>query len=99
MWTTVDIAGKPADVFASPENARPRLGLLFLHDVGLETLAVSPAYTGLLEKHRLPRACAHGKRSWWADKICREFDPVFSAEKHLVHDVLPFFRERFGLKP
>src|SRR5437660_9954708 len=38
-------------------------------------------------------------RSWWTDKICLEFDPRLSAEKHVIQNVLPFIEERLGVKP
>lgn len=35
-------------------------------------------------------------RSWWADRVCPEFDPVLTAERHLLDNVLPWMRERWG---
>lgn len=99
MWTSVAIAGKPADVFAPSAPARPRFGLLYLHGIGLETLSSSPIYTRLLEQHQLACVCPQGQRSWWADRICAEFDPRLTPEKHLLQNVVPFFAERWGLKP
>jgi S-formylglutathione hydrolase len=98
MWNRLDIAGKPADVF-DPAVAAPRFGLLYLHGIGLETLATSPVYTRLLELHQLACVCPHGQRSWWADRVCPEFDPKLTPEKHLLHNVLPYFAERWGLRP
>ena len=39
MWTTVAIAGKPADVL---DVNPPRFAVLFLHDLDQKTLASSP---------------------------------------------------------
>jgi S-formylglutathione hydrolase len=99
MWTKADIAGKTADVFDPSAVARPRFGLLYLHGIGLETLATSPVYTRLLESHQLACVCPHGQRSWWADRICTEFDPQLTAEQYLLRQVMPFFQERWGLTP
>ncbi|MBL8792631.1 MAG: esterase [Planctomycetia bacterium] len=99
MWSTVSIAGKPADVFDPPDVARPRFGLLYLHGAGLETLTSSPTYTRLLEQGKLACVCPHGKLSWWTDKVCEDFDPVLTAEQHILKNVLPFFQERWGISP
>jgi len=98
MWTTLDIVGKPADVF-DPPGGRPRFGLLFLHPVGQETLRQSPTYTQLLEANRLACVCPAGGYSWWADRPCPEFDPTLTAERYLLDRVLPVFRERWNLAP
>jgi S-formylglutathione hydrolase len=99
MWTQVTIADKPADIFEPSGASRPRFGLLYLHGIGLETLSSSPTYTQLLEKHQLACICPHGQRSWWGDRLCAEFDPHVTPEKHLLQHLLPFFQERWGLKP
>src|SRR5437764_5275752 len=99
MWTTVDIAGKTADVFDPPTASRPRFALLYLHGIGLETLATSPIYTHLLETNQLACVCPHGQRSWWADRVCAEFDPQVTPERHLLGAVVPFFHERWKLAP
>jgi S-formylglutathione hydrolase len=97
-WTTIEISGKKADVY-DPSRSRPRFGVLHLHGVGLETLKDRPAFTGVLEELRLACVCPHGQRSWWADRICPEFDPRVSPEKFLLDQVLPFFQNRWGLGP
>jgi S-formylglutathione hydrolase len=38
-------------------------------------------------------------RSWWADRICRAFDPVLSAKQHLIDNVIPWMNESLQLKP
>ncbi len=98
MWTTLDIGGKPADVF-DPPAGRPRFGLLYLHPYGLETLPDLPTWTRLLEEHRLACVCPHGQHSWWADRICAEFDAKMTAERYLLDQVLPFFQQRWNLVP
>lgn len=97
-WSRVEIAGKPTDVF-DPPGGRPRFGLLFLHGIGLETLADNPTYTRLFEEMNLACVSPHGQRSWWADRVCTEFDPERTPERHLLDYVLPFFGERWGLRP
>lgn len=98
MWRAVTIAGKPADVF-DPPGERPRFALLYLHNSQGQTLAGVPFATQLLTRHALACVCPHGKRSWWTDRPCAEFDPTVSAERHLVDAVLPFARQRWELPP
>src|SRR5262249_9267028 len=98
-WTSVEIAGKRADVYDLPRGARPRFGVLFLHPVGLETLVDRPEFTRWFDELGLCCVCPHGGHSWWADRVCREFDPVLTAEQHLIRNVLPFFDEWWGLLP
>jgi esterase/lipase superfamily enzyme len=98
-WTKADIAGKTADVYDPPGEARPRFGVLYLHGYGLETLAGADAFTKLLAELRLACVCPHGQRSWWADRVCPEFDPHVTPERYLLDAVLPFFAARWGLRP
>src|SRR6516225_4695671 len=98
-WQTIDIAGKPADVYALPGGVRPRFGVLYLHPVGLETLVGNTAFTRLFNELRLACVCPHGQRSWWADRVCPEFDPSLTAERYLLDHVLPFFQATWGLTP
>jgi pimeloyl-ACP methyl ester carboxylesterase len=96
-WQRTEIGGKQADVFDPPKA--PRLGVIFLHGAGLETLADRPAFTRLLEELNLGCVCPHGKRSLWVDRVCPEFDGVKSAEEHVVKDIVSFFEERWSIRP
>ncbi len=98
-WSQVVLAGKKADVFDPVTGAQPHFGVLFLHGVGLETLADRPIFTQLLAEANLACVCPHGQRSWWVDRVCAEFDPQLTPEKHLLENVLPFFQQRWGLAP
>ena len=100
-WSRVSVGGKPVDVFHPPDVERPRSALLFLHvhsDV-LQLPSENVAYTGELARHGLACCAPHGARSWWADRVCPEFDPSLTAERHLLDNVLPWMRERWQLPP
>ena len=94
----LDIGGKPADVY-DPPGGRPRFGILYLHPVGLESLAGNAAFTTLFDELRLGCICPHGQRSWWTDRICPEFDAQITPERHLLDHVTPAFRTRWGIAP
>jgi pimeloyl-ACP methyl ester carboxylesterase len=97
-WTTLDIAGKPADVY-EPPGEKTRFGVLYLHSYSGQTLTDKPAFTRLFDELRLACVCPHGKRSWWADRVCAEFDPHVTPERYLLDSVVPFFAECWGLRP
>jgi len=98
-WTTLEIAGKTTEVYDLPRGKRPRFGVLHLHGVGLETLRDNSAFTRLFDDLGVACVCPHGQRSWWGDRVCPEFDESLSPERHLVDNVLPFFAQRWGLRP
>jgi pimeloyl-ACP methyl ester carboxylesterase len=97
VWSVVEIAGKPADVY-EPAGG-PRFGVLYLHPLGLEMLRDNPVFTSLFAELRLGCIAPHGGRSWWADRICPEFDPKITPERHLLEHVLPYFPARWGISP
>ena len=96
-WAAVDVAGKTCDVF-SPSRPGP-FAMVFLHGVGLETLAGNAVWTRLLDERGLITICPHGKRSWWTNRVCREFDERLTAERHVIDNVLPYLREQWGVVP
>src|SRR5690242_393727 len=59
-WTTLDIAGKSADVYDLAAGIKPRFGILFLHGSGLETLRDRTAFTRLFDELRLVCVCPAG---------------------------------------
>ncbi len=97
-WTTLDVGGKPADVY-EPDGPRPRFGVLFLHGGSRETLRDRPAFTRRFEELRLACVCPHGQRCWWVDRICAEFDTTVTPERHLLDRVVPYFQTRWNLAP
>ncbi|MSQ93005.1 MAG: esterase [Gemmataceae bacterium] len=93
-WSAITLAGKPVEIYEPPGN--PRFGALFLHPYSLETLRGRAAYTNLLDKYNMVCVCPHAQRSWWADRVCAEFDTKVTPEKHLLENVLPLFLERWA---
>lgn len=96
-WQQLEVDGKTCDVFA-PTDPGP-YALLYLHDMGLESLADNPVWTRLLEERRLLTLCPHGGHSWWANRTCPEFDPKLTPERYLIDSVLAFVRESWGIRP
>ena len=98
-WTQVEVANKKVDLYDPPGPTRPRFAVLFLHGVGLGTLVDKPVFTRLFDELHIACTCPHGQRSWWADRVCAEFDPKLTAEQHILQNVLPFVQQRWQLGP
>jgi S-formylglutathione hydrolase len=94
-WHTVTIAGKQVEVF---EPANHRFGLIHLAGDSAST-CVGPQLARLCEELKLACVRADGRRSWWVDRPCVEFDPQLTAETFIVHHLLPFVLERWNLGP
>jgi len=97
LWKRVEVAGKAADVF-DPPDALP-FALLYLHPESGETPAVRPDFTAELRARRLRCVAPHGARSWWVDRVCPEFDPHLTAERHLLDNVGPWVESTWQLAP
>jgi S-formylglutathione hydrolase len=97
-WSAVAIAGKAADLY-EPRGGKPRFGVVHLHGGDQQSLRDRPAFTRWFDEFGLACVCPHGRRCWWADRVCTEFDPALTPEQHVVGHVLPYCRERWGLAP
>src|SRR5271166_3294958 len=97
-WSSAWVGSKPADVY-EPTGGRPRFGILHLHDAGLTSLREQSAFARHFDELRLACVTPFVGVCWWADRICPDFDPKMTPERHLLDNVLPFFRERWGLGP
>ncbi len=93
-WVNISIAGHDVDIF-EPSSGSPRFTLLYLHAVGQESLAENAVFTAQLEKHRLACVAPRGGRSWWADRICSEFDDSITPERFILDSLVPYIRERW----
>jgi S-formylglutathione hydrolase len=98
-WTTADIGGRQSDVYEPANEPRPRLAVLYLHDADGQTLRGRTAFTRAFDELRLGCVCPRSGQSWWADRICPEFDPQLTPERYLLGQVVPYFRERWGIEP
>ncbi|MGC4001786.1 MAG: alpha/beta hydrolase-fold protein [Pirellulales bacterium] len=99
MWSTVEIAGKACDVYEPPTRNPQGFALIYLHGVHLQRLADHPAFEAEFAKHGLPVVCPWTARSWWTDRVCHEFDPTLTAERHILDNVLPWMGERWNARP
>ena len=98
-WSDITVAGKTVDIYEPAGEGPRRFGMLFLHPLGLETLRGRPAYTNFFDKKNVVCVCPHAERSWWVDRVCPEFDPILTPERHVLQNVMPLFHERWRLGP
>ncbi len=96
-WTSVEIAGRPADVFEPA--VKPRLAVLFLHDADGQSLRGRPVFTRLLDDMGLGCVCPSGGPSWWVDRPALGFDPPLTPERFVLDHIVPNFDQRWGVKP
>lgn len=98
-WSQITVAGHPCDVFEpSSPNGHGDV-VIYLHGVHLEQLVDKPEFSDRFERHGLLVVAPHTQRSWWADRICPEFDPDITAERHVLDNVLPYIKDRWGTGP
>jgi S-formylglutathione hydrolase FrmB len=50
------------------------------------------------DRHGLRVVCPRTARSWWSDRICREFDEQITAERYVVDHVTRWIDERWGAR-
>jgi len=98
-WTEASVGGHPCDLF-EPTRRDPRgVAAIYLHGVHLQRLRDHAPFTAALEKQGIPCAAPLTQRSWWTDRICHDFDPQVSAERHLLERVLPWLEQRWNVAP
>jgi pimeloyl-ACP methyl ester carboxylesterase len=95
-WSEIEIAGHPCDLFEPAQPNPHGYVLVYLHGVHLHRLIDKTEFCQQFQQHGLPVIAPMTRRSWWTDRICLEFDPELTAEQHLLRNVLPFVKERWG---
>lgn len=101
-WQSTEVDGRRVEWFVPSANAseEPPVGVvLFLHGHGGVTLANNPVFTRLFEKHRLLAVCPEGKRSWWLDFVCPEFDSEVTPQRWLLDTIVPWIEQQFQIQP
>ncbi len=98
IWTQEPIAGHPCDVYTPPRPNPHGFVVLYLHGVHLNRLHDKRPFMEQFDKHGLAVVSPHTQRSWWTDRICREFDEQITAQQHVIQNVLPFIEERFSAR-
>lgn len=98
-WNQVEIGGKPAKIFFPAKRSPANFVVLFLHGHGQGTLDANAVYTAHLERLGIACVCPQGKRSWWGNRVCREFDPTVTPAEYLREAVLPWIETHCHAAP
>jgi len=98
-WSEVDVAGHACEIYEPAEPNPHGYVVMYLHGVHLNHLSDKPAFVREFDRHGLRVICPRTERSWWADRICQEFDPHVTAERYVVEHVLAWIGERWEARP
>ncbi len=98
-WSQVELVGHSCDVYEPAERNEHVYVVLYLHGVHMTRLHDKRAFVEQFDRHGLPVIAPITRQSWWTDKICEEFDPKTTAERHVLDNVLPYIEERWKAKP
>ena len=95
-WTQIKVAGHSCDIF-EPGTLNPHgYVVLYLHGVNIGRLIDRPIFGQLFDDNGLRVMAPLTQRSWWTDRICAEFDPVVTAERHILDNVVPWIVEHWS---
>jgi pimeloyl-ACP methyl ester carboxylesterase len=95
MWSESKIAGHACYLY-EPSAPSPHGGVvMYLHGVHLNRLEGHAEFERLFDAHGLRCIAPATGRCWWTDRICDEFDPAVSPERHLLDRVLPWLADNW----
>jgi S-formylglutathione hydrolase FrmB len=98
-WTTIDLDGHPCRIYEPQVPSQHGYTVLYLHGRYQGTPADRPKMMEHFARNGLRIIAPLSRRSWWADRLCEDFDPNITAEKYLLHKVLPYMAERWQCNP
>jgi len=99
VWSEALVAGHPCDIYEPPEPSPHGYTVIYLHGVHLNRLVENEAFSAEFARHGLRAIVPLTQRSWWTNRVCTEFDPVLTAERHLLDNILPEIERRWGTRP
>jgi S-formylglutathione hydrolase FrmB len=98
-WSTVLVAGKRCDVF-QPATLHPDgYAIIYLHGVHQNRLVDQPVFTAEFARHGLRVIAPLTGRSWWADRICPDFDAHVTAYRHVIDNIVPYVAQQWQVAP
>src|SRR5688572_17388591 len=92
-WSEETVGGHPCDVYVPDRRSERGDVVLYLHGVHVNRLHDKAHFVHEFDKYGLAVVAPITQRSWWTDRICAEFDPKISAERHVLDNVLPFIQQ------
>ena len=98
-WIELDVGGHACDVYEPSRRNEFEYVLIYLHGVHQDRLVDQPRFIEQFDRHGLPVIAPLTGGSWWTDKICADFDPQLTAERHILDNILPELASRWGSRP
>lgn len=98
-WSTIEIAGKPADIFVPKTMTKPAGVMLFLHGYDGVTLKDNSAYSRELADHNLVAICPQGPQCWWTDVVYPPFDEQISPVEFLAQQIPAYCQMTWQIEP
>jgi S-formylglutathione hydrolase FrmB len=99
VWSDITIAGHACHIYEPSRPSPHGFTVMYLHGLHLAPLADHPVFERLFDQHGLRCIAPVTQRSWWTDRICPEFDPHVSAERHVLDRVRPWLAENWNARP
>lgn len=96
MWQQIEINGKTAEAFL-PQQRTSDHAIIYLHAHGEEHLSQNEDFTKIFEKFGYPVICPRGKKCWWVDRVCTEFDPEITPMDYVRNDVVKWIEGECGI--
>jgi pimeloyl-ACP methyl ester carboxylesterase len=97
-WSEQSVGGHPCDLYEPPSANEHGFLLISLLSDDHPRLLDSLALIQQFDRFGLPVVAPHGGRSWWTNRICRQFDAQLTAEQHLLDNIMPFAERQFAAK-
>lgn len=98
-WSTIEVAGKPCDVFEPATPSEHGYVILYLHGVNQNRLIDKEFFTSEFERHGLRVISPLTGPTWWTDRVCPVFDEKLTPERHVLDNVMPWIRQHWGAAP
>ena len=94
-WSTIELAGHPCHIYEPEIASEHGYAVLYLHGRYQGTPADRPKMMEHFIRHGLRIIAPLSRRSWWADRICPDFDREITPEAYLLQKVLPYVAQRW----
>ena len=98
-WSELTIGGHSAFAYEPAAPSPHGFTVLYLHGVRLGRLQDHPEFARLFDQFGLRCLAPVTQRSWWSDRLCAEFDPHVTAERHVIDRVLPWLADHWNVRP
>ena len=98
-WSKLELASHPCHLYEPHEPSEHGYTVLYLHGRYQSTPADRPKMMPFFDQHGMRIIAPISRRSWWADRICPDFDTEITAEQYLLKKVIPFVAERWNCEP